>query len=180
MLKPWKINSKKNIVKDEWCHVEAHDCQTDSGVKISPYYVYKPKDWVVIIAFDCSGDVVIERQYRHGIEKFCYEFPAGNIEPGEDPLECAQRELMEETGHRKGEWEFLGKFAVNSANHSNYMHAYVAKNLERGVAVQADIQEELECMSWSVGELYSKIDDMEFQNPHHLAVWYKYLRLIGA
>lgn len=124
--------------------------------------------------------MVIERQYRHGIEKFCYEFPAGNIEVGEDPLDCAQRELLEETGHHGGDWVSLGRYAVNSANHSNYMYAFYVKNLKAGVAVQADIQEELECFSWSLEEFDRRVDDMEFQNPHHLAIWYKYLRLIGS
>jgi ADP-ribose pyrophosphatase len=55
-----------------------------------------------------DGRLVLERQYRHPLGRTVIEFPAGKLEPGEDPLECGQRELLEETGYRAGNWQYLG------------------------------------------------------------------------
>jgi ADP-ribose pyrophosphatase len=60
---------------------------------------------VVILAIDNAKNkrdpwIVVERQYRHAANRFLWELPAGKLEPGEDPLLGAQRELAEETGYR--------------------------------------------------------------------------------
>jgi 8-oxo-dGTP pyrophosphatase MutT (NUDIX family) len=173
-MKSWKIKKTKTIIQDDWISLEAHSCETSNGLLIEPYYVLNPRDWVVIIAQNAKGEFIIEQQYRHGIQKFCFEFPAGNLEEGEDPLDCAQRELIEETGYYGGEWTYLTKFAVNSANHSNYAHFYFAKNVQAGPAMQADEQEELEVYTWTKATLLQKIQQGHFINPHHLAGWLRF------
>ena len=55
-----------------------------------------------------NGDLVMERQFRYPIGRVITEFPAGKLDPGEDILVTAQRELLEETGYRAGKWESLG------------------------------------------------------------------------
>ncbi|MGH8751992.1 MAG: NUDIX domain-containing protein [Burkholderiales bacterium] len=63
---------------------------------------------VVVIAVLADGKLVMERQYRYPLREHFYELPAGKLHPGEDPLECAQRELREETGYVAQEWRYLG------------------------------------------------------------------------
>ncbi len=63
---------------------------------------------VVIVALLDDGQVVLERQYRHPVGRVMIEFPAGKLHPGEDPLLCAQRELLEETGYSAREWAHAG------------------------------------------------------------------------
>ena len=59
---------------------------------------------VAIVALLDDGQVVLERQYRHPVGRVMIEFPAGKLNPGGDPLLCAQRELLEETGYTAREW----------------------------------------------------------------------------
>ena len=68
--------------------------------------MYRASDFAVVVAVTEQGELVIERQYRHGIEKVIWELPAGAIEPGEDPQEAAKRELLEETGYKAEKLEF--------------------------------------------------------------------------
>ncbi len=63
---------------------------------------------VAIVPLLDDGQVVLERQYRHPVGRVMVEFPAGKLTPGEDPLLCAQRELLEETGYTAREWAHAG------------------------------------------------------------------------
>ena len=63
---------------------------------------------VMIVPLQDDGRLVVERQYRHPLARVMLEFPAGKIDPGEPPLQCAVRELAEETGYRAREWARAG------------------------------------------------------------------------
>lgn len=63
----------------------------------------------VILPRQADGTLIVIRQYRHSLRQSLLEFPAGTREPGEAPLTCAQRELIEETGYQAQQWELLGQ-----------------------------------------------------------------------
>src|ERR1700743_3626379 len=63
-----------------------------------------------VVALDADGRICVVRQYRHGIEDFLWEIPAGKLDPGEAPEVCALRELAEETGVRAHTWTSLGLY----------------------------------------------------------------------
>ena len=62
---------------------------------------------VVILPLLADGSVLLERQFRYPLDRVFIEFPAGKIDPGEDPLSCAKRELQEETGYTATDWQFV-------------------------------------------------------------------------
>ena len=70
-------------------------------------YLIHPGAVVIIPVLD-NGDLVMEWQYRYALKQHFYELPAGKLKPGEDPLECAKRELLEETGYVAQRWQCLG------------------------------------------------------------------------
>lgn len=97
-----------------------------------------------VIAITDDGQFVMERQYRHGLGKTCFEIPAGVIEKGETPLEAAKRELMEETGYGEGEWKEIMSVSGNSSTTNNISHCFVAKGVKKIGAQHLDSTEDLE------------------------------------
>jgi len=84
-------------------------------------------DWVNVIALTPADDCVLIRQFRFGTEKITLEIPGGMIDPGEQPLVAAQRELREETGYSAQRWSSLGLVAPNPAFQRNYLYTFLAE-----------------------------------------------------
>ena len=83
-----------------------------------------------IVALDSEKNVLLVRQYRKAVERMLLEIPAGGIEPGEEPLEGARRELEEETGFSAERWEHLSVFYTSPGFCTEFMHLYLATELQ--------------------------------------------------
>ncbi len=84
---------------------------------------------VVIVPIDSNRNVLMVRQYRYAAGRSLLEAPAGRVEPGEAPDDCAQRELQEEVGYAAGSLRSLGGFWMSPGFCTEYMHAYLAQDL---------------------------------------------------
>ncbi len=115
---------------------------------------------VAIVAVDGEGYVTLVRQLREPARKRLLELPAGTAEPGEEPLETAQRELREECGLSGGEWRELAAFWTTPGFCRERMHVFVAEGVERGEASPA-ADEELELVRWRVAEIGERLDEIE-------------------
>ncbi|MDY6805640.1 MAG: NUDIX hydrolase [Cyanobacteriota bacterium] len=78
-----------------------------------------------------DGKLVLVRQYRFAVSDRLLEFPAGTVEPGEDPAETIQREIEEETGYRARRWQKLGEFALAPGYSDEFIYAFLAQDLEK-------------------------------------------------
>jgi ADP-ribose pyrophosphatase len=76
-----------------------------------------------------DGSLVMVRQYRHAIGEYIWEIPAGTLNPDESPLECAKRELIEETGYSATEWEELGAIVPVPGYSDEKIHIFLAQGL---------------------------------------------------
>jgi ADP-ribose pyrophosphatase len=113
-----------------------------------------------IVAVDAEGYVTLVRQLREPARKRLLELPAGTLEPGEQPLETAKRELAEEVGLRGGDWTELGAFYTTPGFCRERMHVFLAENVAGGEASpQAD--EEVETVRWRVEDVASRLDELE-------------------
>ena len=83
-----------------------------------------------LITLTESGKIVLVRQYRTAIDRVTVEIPAGKLDPGEDPLDCAKRELHEETGFRAGRIRFLTSIVTSCGFCDEIIHIYLATKLE--------------------------------------------------
>lgn len=119
-------------------------------------YLRHPGAVMVVPLLD-NGDLVLERQYRHPLGRSFIEFPAGKIDPGEDPLACAQRELREETGYVAADWHYLGGFHNAIGYCDEKIEVYLARGL-RHEGAGTDDGEVLEIFSASPQALRDGID----------------------
>lgn len=106
-LNPWKMISKTRIVDSKWLKVDEESCLNGNGVLVDHFYIESRPEFALIVAFDADRNLLVVRQYRHGVQHVMTELPAGMIEEGEDPSDAAKRELREETGYEADKWVHL-------------------------------------------------------------------------
>ncbi len=87
---------------------------------------------VAIVAQTDEGRYVMEHQWRYPLQRAFIEFPAGKLDPGEDPLVCARRELQEETGYLAREWAYAGPMHPVIAYSTEVIHLFFARGLQAG------------------------------------------------
>ncbi|KQT10412.1 NUDIX domain-containing protein [Ramlibacter sp. Leaf400] len=107
-------------------HVELPD-----GGRTTREYILHPGAVMVVPLLD-DGRVVLERQYRHPVGRVMTEFPAGKLDPGEDRLACARRELLEETGYSAREWAHAGELHPVISYSTEFIDIWFARGLTLG------------------------------------------------
>jgi len=113
------------------------DRLVEPGGNLATRDIVRHNGSVVVLAIDSAKSkrdpwVVVERQYRHAANRFLWELPAGKLEPGEDPLLGAQRELAEETGYRAKKWKPLVEYYASPGFLGESMKVFVAEGLIAG------------------------------------------------
>jgi len=120
--------------------------------------VEHPGSTAIVAVHD--GAIVLVRQLREPARKALLELPAGTLERGEEPFASAQRELAEEVGLHGGRWRRLGGFWTSPGFLREYMHVFVAEELESGDS-DPDDDEDVEIVRWPVSEIAGRIDELE-------------------
>jgi len=120
-----------------------HDKLIEPGGHPSERDVIRHNGSVVILAMDSSKSkknpwIVMERQYRHAANQFLWELPAGKLEPGEDAVAGAQRELAEETGYAAKKWKPLVEYYASPGFLGESMQVFLAEGLVAGDAHPED------------------------------------------
>ncbi len=115
---------------------------------------------VAIVAVDSEGMLTLVRQRREAVREELLELPAGTLEAGEAPLDCARRELEEETGLTGGSWREAATFYTTPGFCRERMHLFFAEELERGEA-SPESDEELEVVRWPTSEIATNVAAIE-------------------
>lgn len=111
--------------------VQRDTVRLPDGKPATREFILHPGAVVILPLFE-DGSVLLERQFRYPLDQVFVEFPAGKIDPGEEPLACARRELLEETGYSATDWRFVCTIHNAIAYSDEHLDIYLARGLTEG------------------------------------------------
>jgi ADP-ribose pyrophosphatase len=149
-LKETRIDSQ--IAYDgDFLKVQRDTVRLPDGRPTVREYIRHPGAVVILPLFD-DGRVLLERQFRYPLDRVFIELPAGKIDPHEDPLACAKRELQEETGYTATDWKFVCTIHNAIAYSDEHLDLFLARGLTAGER-RLDDGEFLETITASVADM---------------------------
>ncbi|MEZ0308424.1 MAG: NUDIX domain-containing protein [Ramlibacter sp.] len=122
-----KVDSTE-LLKGHFLHAFRDTVRLPDGSQATREYVIHPGAVMVIPMLD-DGRLVMERQFRYPMGRVMLEFPAGKLDPGEDVLACAKRELLEETGYTAKEWARAGVLHPVISYSTEFIEVWFARGL---------------------------------------------------
>ena len=167
-LEPWKVLARQEVAHCRVFKVMRHRCRLGEGNREDDFYVIDAPDWVVVLPITPGGEMVMVRQYRFGGEDFFLEFPAGVIDPGEDPIVASLRELREETGYVAEKVRLMGSVRPNPALQNNTCHYVLAEGVRQETNTQWDEHEQIEVLLLPIEEVIEQTRDGRIS--HALAI----------
>jgi len=121
------------------------------------YVALEMHDFVNMVAETTDGGVLMVRQWRHGVRSIELELPAGLVDPGEDALVAAKRELREETGYASDSWQSIGEVAPNPAYQANRCSTFWAQNCTKVGEPDLDPGEDIELVTVRADEIVTMV-----------------------
>lgn len=163
------------LFKGQFLHAFRDMVRLPDGSMASREYVVHPGAVMIVPLLEDGPDatrVVLERQYRYPVQQVMIEFPAGKLDPGEDVLTCARRELLEETGYSAREWARAGLLHPVISYSTEFIDIWFARGLSLGQR-QLDAGEFLDVFTATPAELLQWCRDGEVTDAKTLtgALW---------
>ena len=145
----------------------------DTG-KTLAYNVIERPDSVQIVAITSDGKLLLVEQERQGTQQSSLEFVAGLMDPGEEPIETAKRELEEETGYRASKMTELGWYYTDPAILTNKVTVFLAENCEQTGEKNQDEGEDVRVQLFEISEFDALIADHAITHGLCVAAWHLY------
>jgi ADP-ribose pyrophosphatase len=158
MEKPaWRRRSSTYVIESEFMRLRSDEVELPDGTIIPAYYIREGNGFVIAVPLTPQREIVLVRQYRYGTDTVIIEFPAGTIDPGEDPLVCAKRELEEETGYTALRWEALMSSAAEPVRSNSICHMFIAHDAEPTSIQSLDTTEAIEPFTATLDEFHEML-----------------------
>lgn len=172
-----QVLSSEYLFRRPWLTVRRDSLKLANG-KLNPeFYVLEYPSWVNVTAITEDGMFVMIRQYRHGLGQYGTELCAGVVEKGEEPLEAAKRELMEESGFGGGEWELQCVISGNPSTTNNLTYCYLARGVRLMGEQHLDPTEDVEVVMMTRDEVYDLLASDKMKQALMAAPLWRYFAL---
>jgi ADP-ribose pyrophosphatase len=163
-MKPLKTVSKKTVLEmGKFLTVENHSVELPDGRVIDNWPWVITPDYINVVAVTDDGRFPIFRQTKYSVEGTSLAPVGGYIDPGEDPLSAAKRELLEETGYEAARWTYLGTYSADGNRGGGTAYFYLAEGARHVGDIESDDVEEQELLLLSRSEVEAALDACEFK-----------------
>ena len=156
------------------------ELELPDGTVIPDYYVRESAGFVIVFALTTGREVILVRQYRYGADAIHLELPAGTIDEGEDPRDCAIRELAEETGYEAGDVQLIGSYRAEPARSTAFAYMFLAIDARRTRDPLLDPSEVIEVELEPLEAFRRMLRDGRIDNGASIAAGYAALDRLGA
>lgn len=163
-----RVTASKTVYSGRVFDVVDDELSMSDGRRFSRATIVHPGAVVVMPVFS-DGTVLAIRQYRHPLRKTILEFPAGTLGKGEAPLDCAKREIREETGYGAGSWQELGIIYPGPGICSEVQHLFLAGDLAPD-RLAGDEDEVIEVQRFTVPQIEDAIRDGTLSDAKSIAL----------
>lgn len=168
----WRIVASSYIVDTKFLRLRKDTIELPDGTIIPDYYVRDSRGFIIVFAVTPDDRVVLVRQYKHGIARELLELPAGAIDPGEEPLETAIRELAEETGYQAESVELVRSFVTDPTNSNSIAHLFIARGARKTAEQDLDPTEAISVELATLDELHRLVREGAIDSMPHVAAIY--------
>jgi len=156
----WQILKERLLLdKRPWLRVVEQTVRLPDGEVIDDYLLAEAPSYAIIFPVLPDGRIIAVEEYKHGIGRIIWQLPAGILEPGEDPLLGAKRELLEETGYEAGQWDAMGSYYDDSNRGMSLGHYFFAADLKRIAEPDAGDLDEVRPIFLTPAEMRAAIHD---------------------
>ena len=165
-MENWRTRARRTVMQagdGRFLTVEYHTVELPDGQVIEDWPWLITPDFVNVVAETRDGEFICFRQTKYAVAGVSLAVTGGYLEPGEDPLVAAQRELLEETGYTAPDWTSLGEYAVDGNRGAGTAHLYLARGAAFRQPIDADDLEEQEMVMLSRGEMAEALQRGEFK-----------------
>ena len=169
-IKPWKV------LESSCFHprLRIDKCELGNS-NLLDATIFEFRAWANVVALTKSNEVVLVRQYRHGVCEVLWELPGGVVEDDEDPSAGVRRELLEETGYAASNLIPIGRLYPNPALQTNSLHCFLAHDVEKIGEQSLDAGEDIEVRVVPLDELIEMAKRGEFPHALQMAVLFQAL-----
>jgi 8-oxo-dGTP pyrophosphatase MutT (NUDIX family) len=174
----WQVLESEYLYKKPWLTARRDHVKLPTGAEIQDFYVLEYPEFCNVIALTREGKFLMERQYRHAQRLTAYEIPAGCVEPGEDPMEAAKRELYEETGYAGGKWSLFMTVSPNAGACTNHSYTFLAVGVERVSTQHLEDSEDIRVVLMEREEVIRLLQQDEFHQAMMAAPLWKYFATV--
>lgn len=171
--KPWVVLSTRYDADYRVFRLRADRAVSPRTGEAHDFFVFESPDWVNVIPVTEKDEVVMIRQYRHGLREVTLEIPGGLVEAGDRPEDAARRELLEETGYRAGEWRSLGWIHPNPAIQNNRCFTFLARRASPADVQRLDDEEDIGVLRVPLSSIPSLIREGRITHSLIIAAFYR-------
>jgi ADP-ribose pyrophosphatase len=163
-LEQWRTLQRKLVLDHSpWMRVYADDVELPDGRVIEGYLRLESPGYAMIVPVNTDQRIAMVRSYKRGVDAIDMQPPAGIIEPGEDPLTTAKRELLEEIGCSASDWISLGAYVLGGNFFGGVAHLYLALGCQQIAEPDPDDLEEQEVVWLTKDQAINRWRSAEFR-----------------